>query len=69
MSTHLPGFSHFPGFLHYCVLAKLATHSLRVKRTYLDWVSLVLCDVGCLGLYLWCQRAGGGIPDGMTCSH
>ena len=32
MSTHLPGFqSFFSFFLHHCVLAKLATSSIRVK--------------------------------------
>ena len=26
------GFSHFSGFLHHCVLAKLATSSIKVKH-------------------------------------
>ena len=32
MSTHLPGFLSFFRFLHYFVLAKLATTSIRVNR-------------------------------------
>ena len=31
MSAHVPGFQEFSGFLHYFVLTKLATSSIRVK--------------------------------------
>ena len=31
MSIHMPGFKSFSFFLHYFVLAKLATSSIRVK--------------------------------------
>ena len=33
MSTHLPGFQSFFRFLHPIVLAKLATGSIKVKKT------------------------------------
>ena len=33
MSTHVPGFQSFSGFFHHFVLAKLATSSIRVKRS------------------------------------
>ena len=31
MSTHLPGFRSFSRILHHFVLAKLATHSIKVN--------------------------------------
>ena len=41
MSTHLPGFQSFSAFLRYFVLAKLASRSIRVKKTTYsnDWVA------------------------------
>ena len=35
MSTHMPGFRSLLDFLHYFVLAKLATSSIRVKVKYM----------------------------------
>ena len=39
MGTHVLGFQSFLAFLHYFVLPKLATSSIRVKVLGDDWVT------------------------------